>query len=39
MTILGTLRETESLAADLLWGVEAIAAYIDRDERATYYGL
>jgi hypothetical protein len=29
----------ESLPLDMLWGVEAIATYIDRDVRPTYYQL
>jgi hypothetical protein len=30
---------SDTLAGDILWGVPAIAAYIDRDERQTYHGL
>jgi hypothetical protein len=29
----------QSLGSDMLWGVEAIAAYINRDVRPTYYQL
>ena len=31
--------ESKSLAGDILWGVPAIATFIDRDERQVYYQL
>lgn len=33
------MAETESLADDLLWGIEAIAAYIGRTRRQAYEAL
>jgi len=34
-----TPHDDHTLATDVLWGAEAIAAYINRDVRPTYYGL
>jgi hypothetical protein len=31
------IQQHEGLADDVLWGVAAIAAYINRSERQTYY--